>query len=106
MKLVSPISLALFAVLLACPFAFAQEGVEQEMDEAKTQYRSGNYQAAIGALNRVIDEAPDRADAYYLIGYSHFMLRQYSESLDAFARAFQLEPTLDPRAIFGRRSTQ
>ena len=106
MKLVSAISLALFAVLLACPFAFAQEGVEQTMDEAKKQYRDGNYQAAIGELTRVIDEAPDRADAFYLIGYAHFMLRQYPESLDAFARAFQLEPTLDPRSIFQRRSTE
>ena len=64
MKLVSAISLGLFAVLLACPFAFAQEGVEQTMDEAKKQYRDGNYQAAIGELTRVIDEAPDRADAF------------------------------------------
>ena len=47
------------------------------MDEGKRQYRNGNYQAAIGELTRVIDEAPDRADAFYLIGYAHLMLRQY-----------------------------
>ncbi len=106
MKLVSAMSLTLFAVLLACPLAFAQEGVEQSMDEAKKQYRDGNYQAAIGELARVTDEAPDRADAFYLIGYAHLMLRQYPESLEAFGRAFQLEPTIDPRSIYRRRSTE
>ncbi len=107
MKLVPMISLALCAaVFLACPFAFAQESVEGAMDEAKRQYRNGNYQAAMGELTRVTDEAPDRADAFYLIGYSHLMLRQYPESVDAFARAFQLDPTLDPRSIYQRRSTE
>ncbi len=106
MKLVPVISLALCAVLFACPFAFAQEGVEETMDEAKRQYRNGNYQAAISELTRVTDEAPDRADAFYLIGYAHLMLRQYPESVDAFARAFQLDPTLDPRSIYQRRSTE
>ena len=106
MKLVPVISLALCAVLFACPFAFAQEGVEGAMDEGKRQYLNGNYQAAIAELTRVIDEAPDRADAFYLIGYAHLMLRQYPESVDAFARAFQLDPTLDPRSIYQRRSPE
>ena len=106
MKLVPVISLALSAVLFACPFAFAQEGMEGAMDEAKSQYRNGNYQAAISELTRVTDEAPDRADAFYLIGYSHLMLQQYPESVDAFARAFQLNPTLDPRSIYQRRSAE
>jgi len=106
MKLVPAISLAVFVLLLACPFAFAQEGVDTAMDEAKQQYRNGNYEAAIGELTRVTDEAPDRADAFYLIGYSHLMLRQYPESVDAFARAFQLDPTLDPRSIYQRRPAE
>jgi len=106
MKLVPVISLALCAVFLASSNVAAQGNVEAAMDEAKRQYRSGNYQAAISELTRVTDDAPDRADAFYLVGYSHLMLRQYSESVDAFARAFQLDPTLDPRSIYQRRSTE
>ena len=106
MKLVPVISLALCAVFLASSNVRAQGDVEAAMDEAKRQYRSGNYQAAIFELTRVTDVAPDRADAFYLVGYSHLMLRQYSESVDAFARAFQLDPTLDPRSIYQRRSTE
>lgn len=100
MKLVPALSLALLAAILVCPLVLAQEGVDSAMDEAKRQYRSGNYQAAITELTRVTDEAPDRADAFYLIGYAHLMLREYPESVDAFARAFQLDPTLDPRSIY------
>ena len=106
MKLVPVISLALGAVFLVSSHVRAQGDVEAAMDEAKRQYRSGNYQAAISELTRVTDDAPDRADAFYLVGYSHLMLRQYSESVDAFARAFQLDPTLDPRSIYQRRSTE
>ena len=106
MKLVPVISLALCAFFLASSNVRAQGDVEAAMDEAKRQYRSGNYQAAISELTRVTDDAPDRADAFYLVGYSHLMLRQYSESVDAFARAFQLDPTLDPRSIYQRRSTE
>ncbi len=105
MKLVPVISLVC-ALLLACPFTFAQESVNQAMDEGKRQYRNGDYQAAISELTRVTDEAPDRADAFYLIGYAHLMLRQYPDSVDAFARAFQLNPTFDPRTIYQRRSTE
>lgn len=106
MKLVPSISIGLLAVLLFCPLAFSQEGVEEAMEEAKRQYRNGNYQAAIAELTRVTDEAPDRADAFYLIGYSHLMLREYPESVDAFARAFELDPMLDPRSIYQPRPTE
>ena len=103
MKIVQRLVLVLVAVLLALPLAFAQQSVDAAMEEAKRQYRSGNYQAATSELERVTDDAPDRADAFYLLGYAHLMLRQYPESLNAFARAFQLDPALDPRSIYQRR---
>ena len=103
MKLVPTLSLAICTLLIACSFASAQ-GDADIMSEAKRQYRNGNYQAALDELARVTDEAPDRADAFYLMGYAHLMLRQYPDSVDAFARAFQLDPTLDPRSIYQRPS--
>lgn len=105
MKLVPTLSLAIGTLLVACSFASAQSDADP-MNEAKRQYRNGNYQAALGELGRVTDEAPDRADAFYLMGYAHLMLRQYPESVDAFARAFQLDPTLDPRSIYHPRPAQ
>lgn len=68
MKLVRLVSLAIGSLLLVSTFAFAQEGGSEAMDEAKRQYRNGNYQAAIDELTHVTDEAPDRADAFLLAG--------------------------------------
>lgn len=106
MRLRPVLALVLTVVLLACSFALAQEDVDNSMDEAKQQYRNGNYQAAIAELTIVTEEAPDRADAFYLLGYAHLMLREYPESVEAFARAFQLDPTFDPRTIYQRPSPQ
>ena len=108
MKLVPMILVALFAVGLAVS-AVAQDMPDasgQVMEEAKRQYRSGNFRAAVDTLNRVTVEAPDRADAFYLLGYAHLMLREFPESLDAFSRAFALDPTLDPRSIYQRRAPE
>ena len=94
------VSLALCAAVLTCPLAFAQDDVRRAMDEAKRQYGNGNYEGAVAELTIVTEEAPDRADAFYLLGYAHLMLRDYPDSLDAFARAFLLDPNLDPRTIY------
>ena len=106
MKKQGLVSLALCAAVLACPLAFAQDDVQQAMDEGKRQYRNGNYEGAVAELTIVIDEAPDRADAFYLLGYAHLMLREYLDSVDAFGRAFELDPNLDPRTIFQRRALE
>jgi tetratricopeptide (TPR) repeat protein len=100
MKLGRIASVALSCCLWFGTLGYAQGSVANMMDQAKREYRNGRYQAAMNELVRVTEEAPDRADAYYLIGYCHLMMRQYAESLDAFARAFQLDPELDPRTIY------
>lgn len=100
MKLGRIASVTLFSLLLIGSVAYAQESVDDMMQQAKNQYRHRRYQAALDQLMRVTEEAPDRADAFYLIGYCHLMLRQYPESVKAFARAFELDPDFDPRTIF------
>lgn len=100
MKLGRIASVALACSLLIGALGFAQDPVTGMMDQAKRDYRNGRFQAALSQLMRVTEEAPDRADAFYLIGYCHLMMRQYAEALDAFARAFQLDPELDPRTIY------
>lgn len=100
MKLGRIASVSLFSMLLTGPVAYAQDPVADMMEQAKRQYRNGRFQAALSDLMRVTEEAPDRADAFYLIGYCHLMMRQYPESLNAFARAFELDPEFDPRTIY------
>lgn len=89
---------ALCAALLIVPCAFAQD--DPEMDQAKRLYRNGNYRGTIEALGSLVDRDPTRADALYLVGYSHLMLREYAQSVEAFSQAFQADPTFDPRTIY------
>ncbi len=95
---------ALLAIACLAPSIEAQEDAQPFMDQAKRHYRNRDYRAAIEELTRTIELDPTRADALYLLGYSHLMLRQYPDSVDAFGRAFQADPTFDPRTIYQTRA--
>jgi tetratricopeptide (TPR) repeat protein len=95
--------LALSAFLAAQAVAFAQDDTEASMERAKRLYRSGNFRGALEELSNALDSDPSRADALYLVGYSHLMLREYPASVEAFRRAFEADPNLDPRTIYQRR---
>ncbi len=88
----------LCAAVLVAPSAFAQEN--PEVEQAKRLYRNGNYRGTVEALASLVDMDPTRADALYLVGYSHLMLREYAQSVEAFSQAFQADPTFDPRTIY------
>jgi tetratricopeptide (TPR) repeat protein len=92
--------LSLSGVLTAATLAVGQEDAEAAMERAKRVYASGNYRGAIEELGKVLAIEPERAEALYLTGYSHLMLREYPESVEAFRRAFEADPTLDPRTIY------
>lgn len=92
---------ALCLVLLGQPLLLAQvDDANAAMERGKRHYRNGNYTAALEELDTVVTLDPERADAHYLIGYCHFMLRQYPEGVEAFSRAFLANPELDPRDIY------
>jgi tetratricopeptide (TPR) repeat protein len=76
------------------------------MEQAKRHYARRDYRAAIAELTRIVELDPTRADALYLLGYSHNELRQYPDSVAAFGRAFQADPTFDPRTIFQVQTPQ
>lgn len=96
--------LALSAFLATSALARAQGDSEASMERGKRLYRSGNFRGAIEELSKALDADPGRADALYLTGYSHLMLREYTESVEAFRRAFESDPSFDPRTIYQRKS--
>ena len=94
-------TLAALLVLLVVPFAFAQDASDASMDQAKRLYRNGDFRSALTELNRIVATRPS-AEALYLIGYSHVMLREYDEAVNAFSQAFETNPSFDPRTIYQR----
>jgi Flp pilus assembly protein TadD len=109
MKPTRVLALTLSAILtIAClaPALFAQEDAQASMEQAKRHYRNRDFRAAATELAKTVELDPTRADALYLLGYSHLMLREYPEAVEAFSRAFKADPSLDPRTIFQRRAQE
>lgn len=96
----------LSAILASVCLAAAQEDAQASMERAKRHYLNRDYRAAIEELTRTVELDPTRADALYLLGYSYNMLRRYPESVEAFGRAFAVDPTFDPRTIFQKRAQE
>ena len=81
--------------------AVAEEPVpDPSFERGLRLYRNRDYRQALEEFAKVIETQPDRGDAHYLIGYSHLMLKEFQASLDAFRRAFEEDPNLDPRTIY------
>lgn len=100
-----------FALLMASVTAsVAQTSADESLEQGKRLYGNGSYRPAMEELTKAVEASPeagvDNAEALYLIGYCHVMLREYSEAVDVFRRAFQSDPTLDPRNIYQRRATE
>jgi tetratricopeptide (TPR) repeat protein len=96
---------SLCAALFFATGAAAQTGEPRSdaaMDHAKRLYRNRDFRGAASELETVLESGGPRADALYLLGYSHLMLRDYTEAVDDFARAFEADPTFDPRTIYQR----
>jgi tetratricopeptide (TPR) repeat protein len=106
------LALSFAAILAVIPaiggLASAQEpgDAQASMEQAKRLYRNRDYRAAATELARTVELDPTRADALYLLGYSHLMLREYPEAVEAFSRAFQADPTFDPRTIYQKRAEE
>ncbi len=66
-------------------------------------YRNRNFSQALQEFGVFLEAEPDRADVYYLMGYSHYILKHFQDSLDAFRLAFELNPDFDPRGIYQER---
>jgi len=106
MKWTRALALTFSANLAITCLATAQEDTQASMEQAKRHYARRDYRAAITELTRTLELDPTRADALYLLGYSHNELRQYPESAEAFGRAFQADPTFDPRTIYQARTPE
>jgi Flp pilus assembly protein TadD len=106
MKWTRVLALTFSAILATGLLAAAQDDAQASMDAAKRHYRGRDYRAAVTELAKTVELDPTRADALYLLGYSHLMLREYAEAVEAFGRAFQADPALDPRTIFQAKTAE
>jgi Tfp pilus assembly protein PilF len=89
------------------PEALAQESTSAATTESWERglryYRNRNFSQALQELNLVAEADPNRADVLYLMGYCHYILKHFEDSLNAFRRTFEVDPDFDPRGIYQPR---
>ena len=80
------------AAFLAYSSALAATGA---YEKACTAYARGNFKAAAGHLASYVEKKPD-PEAYYLLGYAHYKMRNFPESMRCFRDAYILDPSITP----------
>lgn len=63
-----------------------------DMAAVQAQMDAGQYSEAQAALEQIVEQDPQNAEAYFLLGLANFNLQQYPEARAAFSQALQLEP--------------
>lgn len=63
-----------------------------DLSAAEAQIEAGQYAAAIMSLTAIVEEHPDSADAFNLIGYSYRQQQNYPKSLEYYAEALRINP--------------
>lgn len=80
------------AVIAAKPMLWARLGI------ARTLLESGQAAKAASALEKLLAEQPDYADAFDMLGRAQFELGKYPQALEAYQSAAQLSPHSITRA--------
>ena len=84
----------------ATPIEAADTGAQASFDRGYRSYRNRNFRDALTAFTEIAQAEPDRADGHYLMGYCHYMLKEFQQSVDAFQTSFEKDPDFDPRTIY------
>lgn len=67
-------------------------------DKALEAYAKKDYKTAVKYLKELVDEEPS-AEAYYLLGYAAYKLKNMAESAEYFKEAYLLDPSFEPKKI-------
>jgi len=63
-----------------------------ELADAETAIEAGDYNRAIGLLEKVIADDPQNADAWNFLGFSQRNLKRLDQALDAYRKALAIDP--------------
>lgn len=71
----------------------AESAVGKYMVEAIELYQKRNYSEAIEVCKKAIEENPNNADAYRVMGDSYYMMKSYPNVIKSFKKSIELDPT-------------
>ena len=98
-KCMKLLSVGFITALLGFSTAFAGTGT---YDKAFTSYTQGKFRAAAGYLIEYVEKKPV-PEAYYLLGYAHYKMKKFPESIRYFQDAYLLDPSITPDFLNRKR---
>lgn len=72
--------------------ATASQGLAEWYNEGNAHYRQGEYEAAIGAYEKIVGQGVENGDVYYNLGNAYFKNGQLGRAIWAYERALKLMP--------------
>jgi tetratricopeptide (TPR) repeat protein len=64
-----------------------------EYKQAQAKIKAEKYEAAIDILEEIVEDKPNNADAWNLMGYSHRKLGKFDEALKYYQKALSIKPS-------------
>jgi tetratricopeptide (TPR) repeat protein len=91
-KHIAGLLLCFFVVFSSAAFCIAEDNA---FDKAGKAYAKKDFKTAARYFMEHLEKKPD-PHAYYLLGYSLYKLKRYSEAIEYFQKAYFLDPELSP----------
>ncbi len=79
--------------------AYAQESsaeADRAFQKGKGYCYAKKYRPAVKHLTKAVETDPQRADAYYYLGYTYYKQKKHALAREAFAKAYALDPDYSP----------
>ncbi|MGD0883779.1 MAG: tetratricopeptide repeat protein [Thermodesulfovibrionales bacterium] len=89
------ILLAAAVVIALTSLAYAQE---ETYDKALRAYLKKDFKTTVKYLKEYVAQNPD-ADAYYLLGYANYKLKNRKDAIGYFREAYLIDPNFTPKSI-------
>ncbi|MDA8084527.1 MAG: tetratricopeptide repeat protein [Nitrospiraceae bacterium] len=97
------IRIVLLLLVMSIVWGAAAFAADSDYEAASKYYYSGKYGKAVELLRKYIEQNPD-ASAYYMLGYSLYELKRFSEADDFFRDAYLIDPNYSPIPTSKKRS--
>lgn len=89
-------------IIISLMVIYVSEVSPANLDEALKFYQKGDFKRCVRCLEDYVKTQPD-PQAYYLLGYAHYKLRNYNDSVRYFKETYLIDPEFTPSKISLKR---
>lgn len=91
-------NIVVILIIISLLAIYISDVLPANLDEAIKLYKKHDFKKCIRYLENYIKTNPD-PKAYFLLGYAHYKLRNYNDSVKYFKEAYFIDPEFTPSKI-------